>query len=80
MTLNVVLPPESVGPALRRLTEANVEWRHWWGMGCHRHPAFADMPRADLAATDALAPRVLGVPFHDDLTGAEIDRVVVCLP
>jgi dTDP-4-amino-4,6-dideoxygalactose transaminase len=80
MTLNVILPPQIVAPTLGRLTEANIEWRYWWGMGCHRHPAFADVPRADLTRTDALAPRVLGLPFHDGLTVAEIDRVVACLP
>ena len=80
LTLNVILPSEEVEPTLRRLTDANIEWRHWWGMGCHRHPAFAELPQADLALTDALAPCVVGLPFHESLTMAEIDRVTACLP
>jgi dTDP-4-amino-4,6-dideoxygalactose transaminase len=80
MTLNVILPAQDVAPTLRRLTEAGIEWRHWWGMGCHRHPAFSEVPRTDLTPTDALAPRVVGLPFHDSLTLAEIDRVTACLP
>ncbi len=80
MTLNVILPAKQVAPTLQRLTGANVEWRHWWGMGCHRHPAFSDLPRADLGPTDVLAPCVVGLPFHDSLTLAEIDRVTDCLP
>lgn len=80
MTLNVILPPEEVVPTTRRLTASNIEWRHWWGMGCHRHPAFANVARTDLGLTDMLAPCVLGLPFHESLTAAEIDRVVACLP
>lgn len=80
MTLNVVLPPHQVTSTLKRLADADVEWRHWWGMGCHRHPAFADVPRADLSVTDALAPCVVGLPFHDGLTPTEIRRVTDCLP
>jgi dTDP-4-amino-4,6-dideoxygalactose transaminase len=80
MTLNVILPPGEVETTLRRLTDHNIEWRHWWGMGCHRHPAFSGAPRVDLTPTDALAPCVLGVPFHDSLTMEEIDRVTMCLP
>lgn len=80
MTLNAIVPPETETATLARLTEARSEWRHWWGPGCHQHPAFADLPHADLPVTDALAPRVIGLPFHDDLTDGEINRVVACLP
>lgn len=80
MTLNVILPAGEVSPTLDRLEAARVEWRHWWGRGCHRHPAFASLRHADLSATDALAPRVIGLPFHDGLSEAELDRVAACLP
>jgi dTDP-4-amino-4,6-dideoxygalactose transaminase len=80
MTLNVVLPAEEVAPTIDRFAAARVEWRRWWGLGCHRHPAFAEVQHADLSGTDALAPRVIGLPFHDDLSEADIDRVVACLP
>lgn len=80
MTLNVILPAGEEAATTARLDAAAVEWRRWWGFGCHRHPAFADVPRAELCTTDALAPRVLGVPFHDDLTAEEIERVVDSLP
>lgn len=80
MTLNVILPEGEADATTARLDAARVEWRRWWGPGCHRHPAFADVPHTDLSVTDALAPRVLGVPFHDRLSPAEIERVVECLP
>jgi dTDP-4-amino-4,6-dideoxygalactose transaminase len=80
MTLNVILPEGQAEATTTRLDAAGIEWRRWWGVGCHRHRAFADVPRVDLASTDALAPRVLGVPFHDDLAPEEIEQVVACLP
>jgi dTDP-4-amino-4,6-dideoxygalactose transaminase len=80
MTLNVILPPEMVDATLARFASANVEWRHWWGLGCHRHPAFAELPGTDLSGTDTLAPCVIGLPFHDGLSGADLDRVASCLP
>ena len=80
MTLNAIVPANSVNDTTRRLDEDQIEWRRWWGLGCHRHPAFADVPRGNLDATDEIAPRVIGVPFRDDLQHQEIDRVVACLP
>lgn len=80
MTLNVIVAPDQVDAATKRLDAANIEWRRWWGLGCHRHPAFADVPHTDLKGTDALAQRVIGLPFHDSLSGADLDRIVACLP
>ncbi|AVQ82224.1 MULTISPECIES: DegT/DnrJ/EryC1/StrS family aminotransferase [unclassified Variovorax] len=79
MTLNVVVPSEDVDATTLRLDDAKVEWRRWWGAGCHRHPAFKDVPASDLSATDALSPRVIGLPFHDDLSSNDLDRVTGCL-
>lgn len=79
MTLNVFVPEADVTGTLERLDAAGIEWRRWWGLGCHRHPAFADVPRADLSGTDKLAARVIGLPFHDNLTDADLDRIAACL-
>ncbi|RZL68537.1 MAG: degt/dnrj/eryc1/strs aminotransferase [Variovorax sp.] len=79
MTLNVVVPYDQVDATLARLDAAQIQWRRWWGLGCHRHPAFADVPRADLRGTDELAPRVIGLPFHTDLSEADLDRIADCL-
>lgn len=79
MTLNVIVPLEAVDSTTRRLDEEKIEWRRWWGSGCHRHPAFEHMPKADLCATDALAQRVIGLPFHDGLCAADLDRIAGCI-
>ncbi|MBU2407772.1 MAG: DegT/DnrJ/EryC1/StrS family aminotransferase [Gammaproteobacteria bacterium] len=80
MTLNVILPARDVDATTQRLDDAEVEWRRWWGLGCHHHPAFANVPRTELPVTDVLAPCVIGLPFHDELSPEDIDRVVACLP
>ncbi|SAK44063.1 transferase [Caballeronia catudaia] len=80
MTLNVIVPPDAVAATAKRLDEAQVEWRRWWGFGCHTHPAFADVPRADLTTTEAISQRVIGLPFHNLLSDADLDRIVRCLP
>ncbi|WP_235578195.1 DegT/DnrJ/EryC1/StrS family aminotransferase [Pseudorhodoferax sp. Leaf267] len=80
MTLNAIVPASQVQAVTDRMDADRIEWRRWWGLGCHRHPAFADVPRATLRQTDAVAPCVIGLPFHLGLTQDEIDRVVACLP
>jgi dTDP-4-amino-4,6-dideoxygalactose transaminase len=79
MTLNVILPFHRVEATKARFEMYQIGWRHWWGMGCHTHPAFADLPSTDLPVTSGLAPRVLGVPFHEQLTDEQIDLVCDCL-
>ena len=79
MTLNVILPAHRASAAKARLDANEIGWRHWWGLGCHTHPAFADLPAADLSVTNELAPRVIGIPFHDRLTPEQIAAVCECL-
>jgi dTDP-4-amino-4,6-dideoxygalactose transaminase len=63
-----------------RLDDDAIQWRRWWGPGTHRHPAFDDVPRLDLAVTESVAPRVIGLPFFEGLTPSDVERVVGCLP
>lgn len=51
----------------------------WWGRGCHAQAAFAPCKHGELAATERLAARCLGLPFAIDMTQAEIDRVAAAL-
>ena len=79
MTLNVVVPADRLDTTLARLDAGRVQWRRWWGLGTHHHPAFATLSRTPLPVTEQLAPRVIGLPFYDDLTEAEIARVAEAL-
>jgi dTDP-4-amino-4,6-dideoxygalactose transaminase len=79
MTLNVVTPPGMGDAVAARLDAAGIQCRRWWGLGTHLHPAFSSLPRTALPVTEEVAPRVIGVPFHDMLTDEEIARVAGCL-
>ncbi len=56
------------------LQKAGIATRRWWE-GCHRHPAFADMPRMNLPVTARLERHVLGLPFFIDMDAAQIAKV-----
>jgi dTDP-4-amino-4,6-dideoxygalactose transaminase len=79
MTLNVIVQPHRAEAVKAKLDANRIGWRHWWGLGCHTHPAFADLPSTDLSVTNEIAPRVIGIPFHQRLSSSEIDRVCECL-
>ncbi len=78
-TLMVRLPGPSAVKTAEALERRGIETRRWWQGGCHRQPAFAGLPRQPLPVSDALADSVLGLPFHTDLSGPDVDRVVDAL-
>lgn len=61
------------------LTRDGIDHRRWYGDGLHRHSAFAAAERHDLTVTEALAPRVVGLPLAPDLGTAEIGRVTAAI-
>jgi dTDP-4-amino-4,6-dideoxygalactose transaminase len=79
MTLNVIVEADAVTAVTERLDSENIPWRYWWGMGTDRHPAFSTVSAADLSNTRSVAPRVIGVPFYEDMTVENVSRVVKCL-
>jgi dTDP-4-amino-4,6-dideoxygalactose transaminase len=79
MTLNALVPENRLEDALARFDCAGVQWRRWWGLGCHTHPAFKDLPALDLEVTRELTPRVIGVPCHTKLTARQVAAVCTCL-
>jgi dTDP-4-amino-4,6-dideoxygalactose transaminase len=79
MTFNVILPQSCLERTLARFDREEIPWRRWWGLGCHRHPAFANCPGTDLPVTTSLAPRVIGVPFFDSITHEQIESVCAAL-
>jgi dTDP-4-amino-4,6-dideoxygalactose transaminase len=61
------------------LRDAGVEYRHWYGLGLHRQSFFADCAREPLPVTDALAPRLIGLPMAPDLDSGSVARVVAAV-
>lgn len=74
-TFMVRLPGPIAEETEAALRDCGIETRRWWHRGCHRQPAFAAAPQRSLPTTDALVESVLGLPFYDDLTTANVERV-----
>jgi dTDP-4-amino-4,6-dideoxygalactose transaminase len=79
MTLNVVVPGRRLAGTLECFDQTGVQWRRWWGLGCHTHPAFESLPALDLEVTCELAPRVIGVPCHTKLDTTQVADICDCL-
>ena len=60
----------------RRMTDAAIETRRWWGHGAQAHCSMSACPRAPLPVTEELSRSTIGVPMFRDLTLADVDRVI----
>ena len=78
-TTNVLLESDSAESISRYMLREGIETRMWWGRGCHVQPAFMECPRAELATTDYLGVRVLGLPHFPDMQKANVLYVVSIL-
>ena len=71
-TLVLALPKGRAAELAKALANAGVETRQWWEGGAHDHPATRHFPRTPLPITTGLEAATLGVPFHIDLTEADV--------
>jgi dTDP-4-amino-4,6-dideoxygalactose transaminase len=65
--------------AVERLAAAGVDFRLWYGLGCHRQPAYAGCTRDPLPVSEEVAPCVIGLPVAVDLSAAAIEQTVETL-
>ena len=65
--------------AQQSLAQANIDFRLWYGVGCHAHPAYAEFPRDPLPVTEDVAPRIIGLPVAVDLAEEAIEHTVAAL-
>lgn len=73
----VVLPDRpTLEVAAESLAAAGVGTRRWWGDGCHRMPAYRDVPSGPLEVTDRLADTVLGLPMWRGLGPGDCGRIL----
>lgn len=77
-TIAPVLLPQSAVPeaVIAALARAGVQTRRWYFPPLSEHPAFAAVERAGaLDGVGAVAGRVLGIPFHLELTSDDLRHV-----
>ena len=67
------------GPIARAMQREGIDTRNWYGLGCHREPAFAQCTTGALPATDKIATTTLGLPFFLGITESEIAEVAEVL-
>lgn len=79
MTVNAVFEPTSADAVTAAFDAAGIQWRRWYGQGCHAHPAFAQCRHDGLAATAGVAAGLIGVPFFPAITTAQIAEVCGCV-
>ena len=65
--------------AQQSLAQANIDFRLWYGVGCHAHPAYAEFPRDPLPVTEDVAPRIIGLPVAVDLAEESVENIVAVL-
>jgi len=78
-TCVVGLPEGATGAVEASLKARGVDSRRWWGLGCHRAPAFAHCPADALPVTDRLAASTLGLPYFADMDVDQTNRVAMAL-
>jgi len=66
-TFNVRLVNSPATEFMAVLEAEGIATRQWWGLGCHRMPAFRETKRMPLPVTEALAASVVGLPFSQDM-------------
>jgi dTDP-4-amino-4,6-dideoxygalactose transaminase len=76
----VVLPDAATTDVVERVLEDHgVGTRRWWSRGCHRMPAYADVPHGPLPVTEDVADRYLGLPLYRGLSEADAERIHAAL-
>jgi dTDP-4-amino-4,6-dideoxygalactose transaminase len=61
---------------MRAFDKDGVEYRLWYGEGCHKQKHFSAAERDDLPVTEGVGANLLGIPMAPDLPEESIQRVV----
>ncbi len=79
--LTVLLPEHSLADAVSaELKSAGIETRRWYCPPLHKHPALSGFPTSgSLTVTDNIGDRIIGLPFHLELSSDDISRVVAAV-
>lgn len=62
--------------AEKKLKEARIQSRKWWGLGCHLMPSMRALPcESELKNTEALAGTTLGLPFFRGMKDEDFEMI-----
>jgi dTDP-4-amino-4,6-dideoxygalactose transaminase len=68
--------PEKVFEVQKMLSSHGIETRNWWGLGCHKMPAFKNFADGKtFEVTDLIANRTLGLPLYREMTVNDFDYI-----
>ncbi len=67
---------DDASPTVDNLKANGIETRRWWRQGVHVLSAYRECSRDALPVTEALASRVVGLPFYHDLPDDQFARVL----
>ena len=79
MTVNALFEPPVADAVTAAFDAAGIQWRRWYGTGCHAHPAFAACRHDGLARTAGVAAGAIGVPFFPTIASEQIAEVCGCV-
>lgn len=79
--LAILLPPGTLASNIAKdLGNSGIASRRWYCPPLHQHPALIGFPTAgNLRVTEDIGQRILGLPFHTELTDQDIHRIANCL-
>jgi dTDP-4-amino-4,6-dideoxygalactose transaminase len=68
--------PERVFVVERTLAIHGIETRKWWGLGCHKMPAFTKFVSGEVFdVTELIANRTLGLPCFREMTSGDFEYI-----
>lgn len=77
--IHVAATPETGREMRRRLSDAGIGWRQWYGSGAHAHPYTSRFGRDELPVTERLAETLTGLPMSPDLDEADAALITSAL-
>ncbi|UGB44993.1 DegT/DnrJ/EryC1/StrS family aminotransferase [Frateuria edaphi] len=79
--LATLLPRDAKASAVAQdLSEAGIETRRWYCPPLHLHPPMVDRPTTgSLPVAKDIGERILGIPFHLELSDSDVDYIVETL-
>ena len=76
--VSTLLPPQTSRVALgRALDSAGIGWRAYFDPPVHQQPSFAGVRIfGELSVTEEVAGRIISLPLDDEMSTADVDRIV----